>query len=121
MKPERPPELELAKQSWLDSRGGGFNYEPSGIGQTDFRPYVLPAAPQLDGDQQGMGDILIALRHQPALLAFSSEDGRLLWCYAATLPRGSSSGARGGNAMWFGTVVGEPQVVADLDGDGVVT
>lgn len=118
VKPERPPELKFAKERWLDSQGGSYHYEPSGIGQTDFRPYVLPTAPQLDGDQKGMGDILIALRHQPALFAFSSEDGRLLWCYAATLPESPDLTPRG-NATWFGTVVGEPQVVADLDDDGV--
>ncbi|MGE3409192.1 MAG: protein kinase [Pirellulales bacterium] len=117
-----PPELDLAnRDKWLSSQGGlAGKYEPSGIGQTDFRPYVLPSAPQLDGDQECLGDIVIALRHQPALLAFSSEDGRRLWSYAPEFSRLTVWPGRSPFPRWFGTVVGEPLVMPDLDGDGVV-
>lgn len=49
----------------------------SGYGNYDSRPWVAPQAADIDGD--GVGDLLIAARHQAWLMAVSGNTGGVLW------------------------------------------
>jgi outer membrane protein assembly factor BamB len=49
----------------------------SGYGNYDSGPWVAPQATDIDGD--GVGDLLIAARHQAWLMAVSGNTGGVLW------------------------------------------
>ena len=94
----------------------------SGYGQYDFCPQVLEPCPRLDEDQ--LGDIVLACRHQPVVIALSTNKGETLWAYAppemAEVAKALETRITSGPALRTGTIVGEPLMVPDLDGDTVV-
>ena len=49
----------------------------SGYGPYDMRPWVAPRAVDIDG--HGLGDLIVAARHQAWLMAVSGDDGTILW------------------------------------------
>ncbi|MDX1947409.1 MAG: protein kinase, partial [Pirellulaceae bacterium] len=94
----------------------------SGFGQYDFRPQLLKPCPDLDGDK--LGDIVLACRHQPVVIALGTNKGDTLWAYAppeiAKIDDVLQKQDASGGGFRTGTIVGEPLVVPDLDGDGTV-
>lgn len=100
---------------WNDpSSGGSFV-----TGSTERVPQAAPRTVDLNGD--GRGDFLVAARHQAILLALSGQDGSILWCAArgADVRTAPAAGTNPNQRSVHSTILGEPQIGADHDGDGV--
>jgi serine/threonine protein kinase/outer membrane protein assembly factor BamB len=98
---------------------GNTVYAPSGVGNRDYRPQVVAHPPNLDAG--GLGDVIIAYRHQPVIVAVSADTAKLWWTYA---PEGFSANQPSDllqprNEPMYGAVIGAPLVVPDLDQDGI--
>lgn len=91
--------------------------EHSGYGPYDTRPWVAPRTVDIDG--QGLGDLIVAARHQAWLMAVSGDDGRILWFaarghdLASPPPQKSQSGNGVASA-----ILGNPICGHDCDDDG---
>jgi hypothetical protein len=94
----------------------------SGYGQYDRRPQILEPCPRLDDDQ--LGDVVLAGRHQPVVVALSTDTGKILWAYApqalAEAAEAFKKRATSGPGFLTGTIAGQPLVIPDVDGDGTV-
>ena len=51
-----------------------------GLGAFGHRPFVVSPAVDLNAD--GVADVVLAARHQACLMAFSGQDGTILWVAA---------------------------------------
>ncbi len=92
--------------------------EYSGYGNYRYQPWVVQSF--VDVNRDGIGDIIAAARHQAWLMAISGADGSVLWF----APRGSgltSSPPKSGmnSPSYRSSVLNEPLLLGDLDGDGV--
>ena len=116
----------LAEQLTGADKSPGFRWpwnqtwqQHSGYGPFDFRPWVAPRA--LDIDSRGLGDLIVAGRHQAWLMAISGDDGKMLWF----APRGhdlAQAATQAGNVAAgegvHSAVLGDPIVGPDCDADG---
>ena len=89
----------------------------------NYRPFVVLPPPHLNDDRQG--DIVLACRHHPVLIAINGNDGKTLWAYAPQelndiAQRLAARPASSGPWPRTGAVIAPPLVLPDLDGDGVV-
>jgi predicted Ser/Thr protein kinase len=103
---------------WPWSSGSETN---SGYGVLDYRPWIAPRGIDLNGD--GERDLICAGRHQGWLMAISGKDGNILWFAARghdlkTPPPPNRPYFQ--QIPIFSTVVGEPIIDRDCDGDGVM-
>jgi tRNA A-37 threonylcarbamoyl transferase component Bud32 len=97
-----------------DPKLGGFKWDwdirgsPTGRGDTDRRPRLVQASPDM---------LVWTSRRQAAVLAQSSKDGRVLWCWQAAPPKLPPNSRFRQEHASTGTVLGPPAYL-DVDGDG---
>lgn len=85
-----------------------------GVGVFELRPFVVSTA-DLNGD--GMGDLILAARHQAWVIAFSGKDGTPLWRAARDTAAGQDK--RQQSAGIQSAVPYEPLLVPDQNEDDV--
>ncbi|TWU02533.1 protein kinase domain-containing protein [Stieleria varia] len=107
---------------WNQFHGGSYS---RGLGLWDQRPWIIPneqsdaaeTKENTDLNDDGHSDLLLAARHQAWIIAINGRDGKPLWIAA----RGETTQGEKPKQQYqlTSTTVGPPQLVPDVDDDGV--
>lgn len=91
----------------------------SGHGSYRYQPWVMTSF--LDVNQDGVGDIIAAARHQAWVMAISGADGNVLWFAPRSEQLAHSATITPSTFVhnYRSAVVSEPLLMGDLDVDGV--
>jgi serine/threonine protein kinase/outer membrane protein assembly factor BamB len=91
----------------------------SGYGSYRYQPWVMTSF--LDVNQDGVGDIIAAARHQAWVMAISGADGNVLWFAPRSEQLAHSPTITPSTFVhnYRSAVISEPLLMGDLDEDGV--